>query len=280
MMVLNNYQIKELAKKAGVSVRTIRFYIEEGLLPAPPTRGRYSVYTDDYLERIELIRLLKERFLPLKEIRSRLNALDADEVRQALAQERAHLQAETHAVRDGTGTEGDQRSALDYVTDLLSNRPGLGRGNLAPTGQGELGSVGRVNLAPGQGNPAPTGRGDQGSVGQRNPAPTKMALPESDVTAPKFKESALQPAPPAPNAVAARAPRPAAGAANQAMQASPTGSFSQAEPAQSAEEPEEDVWERIRLAPGVELHIQKSAAQRMRHKLEQLKQFARHLFNS
>ena len=57
-MVDSDYQINELAKRAGVSVRTIRFYIDEGLLPAPTNRGRYSTYTDEYLDRLELIRML------------------------------------------------------------------------------------------------------------------------------------------------------------------------------------------------------------------------------
>jgi len=34
--------INDLAKKAGVSVRTIRYYVKEGLLPAPQFRGRNS----------------------------------------------------------------------------------------------------------------------------------------------------------------------------------------------------------------------------------------------
>ena len=86
-MTESDYQINELAKKAGVSVRTILFYIDEGLLPPPPVQGRYASYSDEYLERLELIRLLKERFLPLKEIRIRMNDLSQEDVRTAIAQE-------------------------------------------------------------------------------------------------------------------------------------------------------------------------------------------------
>ena len=52
--------IGELAKKAGVSVRTIRYYVMEGLLPSPEVRGRYTVYDEEYLNRIILIRYLKD----------------------------------------------------------------------------------------------------------------------------------------------------------------------------------------------------------------------------
>ena len=38
-MTAEEYLIGELAKKADVSVRTIRYYISEGLLPSPQSRG-------------------------------------------------------------------------------------------------------------------------------------------------------------------------------------------------------------------------------------------------
>ncbi|MCL4562693.1 MAG: MerR family transcriptional regulator, partial [Chloroflexi bacterium] len=55
--------IHELARRAGVSVRTIRYYIEEGLLPPPGNLGRYSLYGEEYLDRLELIRQLKAAYL-------------------------------------------------------------------------------------------------------------------------------------------------------------------------------------------------------------------------
>lgn len=60
------FLIGELAEKAGVSVRTIRYYVSEGLLPSPEIRGRYTVYDEDYLNRIRLIKRLKDAFLPIK----------------------------------------------------------------------------------------------------------------------------------------------------------------------------------------------------------------------
>lgn len=77
--------ISELARQANVSVRTIRFYISEGLLPAPQARGRFASYDEDALLRLQAIRLLKEAFLPLREIRERLSGLTSVEVRQLLA---------------------------------------------------------------------------------------------------------------------------------------------------------------------------------------------------
>ena len=59
-MLQVEYWISELADKTGVSNRTIRYYVEEGLLPQPEVRGKYAIFTDDYLHRLELIKALKD----------------------------------------------------------------------------------------------------------------------------------------------------------------------------------------------------------------------------
>jgi len=189
-MVDSDYQINELAKRAGVSVRTIRFYIDEGLLPAPPNRGRYSTYTDEYLDRLELIRMLKDRFLPLKEIRRQVGSLDWVEIKATLAHER-------EAGKIAQPGEGEENSsALDYINRLLTGS--------APTKTS--------HGTPPQGTSGPSG-------GTQPPVQPKAPLP----------------------------------------------------PVQ------EEIWERIRLAPGVELHIQKSTSAINQSGLEQLIDFARRL---
>ncbi|MGB9724057.1 MAG: MerR family transcriptional regulator [Chloroflexia bacterium] len=65
-------RIGELAERSEVTVRTIRYYIEEGLLPQPPRRGKYGDFDASYLQRLRLIRRLKEERLSLPAIRSRL----------------------------------------------------------------------------------------------------------------------------------------------------------------------------------------------------------------
>lgn len=66
--------LDELSAETGVSPRNIRYYTAEGLLPAPEARGRYALYTDEHLERLQLILKLKESFLPLGEIQAQLDA--------------------------------------------------------------------------------------------------------------------------------------------------------------------------------------------------------------
>jgi DNA-binding transcriptional MerR regulator len=75
----------ELTAATDVSVRTVRYYIAEGLLPPPEGSGPGSVYTQGHLDRLRLIQRLKEAYLPLKEIRRRLSGLSDDEVRSLLA---------------------------------------------------------------------------------------------------------------------------------------------------------------------------------------------------
>ena len=66
--------VDEVAARTGVTVRTIRYYQSEGLLPTPTRQGREVRYTDEHLQRLELITRLQERGL-------RLNAI-AELVRQ------------------------------------------------------------------------------------------------------------------------------------------------------------------------------------------------------
>ncbi|WP_370114098.1 MerR family transcriptional regulator [Streptacidiphilus sp. MAP12-33] len=60
------YPIGELARRTGLSVRTIRFYSDEGLV-APTTRSPagYRLYDLDALVRLELLRTLRELGLDL-----------------------------------------------------------------------------------------------------------------------------------------------------------------------------------------------------------------------
>ncbi len=63
------YKVSELAEKAGVTKRTIHYYISKGLLLPPIGSGVNSVYNDDHLERILLIKKLQAEFMPLNKIR-------------------------------------------------------------------------------------------------------------------------------------------------------------------------------------------------------------------
>lgn len=63
------YKVSELALKAGVTKRTIHYYISKGLLLPPKGNGVNSVYTEEHLDRILLIKKLQEEYMPLNVIR-------------------------------------------------------------------------------------------------------------------------------------------------------------------------------------------------------------------
>ncbi|MEV8309949.1 MerR family transcriptional regulator [Streptomyces flavidovirens] len=53
--------MEELARKAGITVRTLRFYRERKLLPPPRREGRIAWYDDRHLARLRTIAALLER---------------------------------------------------------------------------------------------------------------------------------------------------------------------------------------------------------------------------
>lgn len=67
-------KIGELATTAGVSVKTLRFYEEQGLLPEPArTPSGYRDYTNDAPERVGFIRTAQAAGLKLGQIREILD---------------------------------------------------------------------------------------------------------------------------------------------------------------------------------------------------------------
>ncbi|WP_185899868.1 MerR family transcriptional regulator, partial [Streptomyces sp. WAC07061] len=68
--------VDELASKAGVTVRTVRFYSTRGLLP-PPVIGprRVGHYGPEHLSRLALIEELQHQGMTLSAIQRYLDAL-------------------------------------------------------------------------------------------------------------------------------------------------------------------------------------------------------------
>ena len=64
--------IGELARRTGLTTRTIRFYSDEGLLPpADRTHAGYRLYDGESLARLELLRTLRELGLGLPDASAR-----------------------------------------------------------------------------------------------------------------------------------------------------------------------------------------------------------------
>lgn len=117
------YLIHEVAEKAGVSTRTIRYYISEGLLPPPSNRGRYSYYDPAYIDLIRLIRQLKDSFLPLKEIKMLVQDITPERVQELLQSSATlrRLQQEVGFTAQNAD-ETDDDSASAYINNVLQRR--------------------------------------------------------------------------------------------------------------------------------------------------------------
>jgi len=83
-MKSKQYRISELAEIAQVSKRTVHYYIARGLLPSPEGSGLGTLYSDEHLFRILLIRKWQTQYLPLEEIKSRINALSLEDIQKIL----------------------------------------------------------------------------------------------------------------------------------------------------------------------------------------------------
>ena len=103
------YKVSELADKAGVTKRTIHYYISKGLLLPPEGSGVNSLYNDEHLERILLIKKLQAEYMPLNKIREYILENPTEKV-QKNAKE-----LKTKIARD----EGQEIYIRENVCDIL-----------------------------------------------------------------------------------------------------------------------------------------------------------------
>ena len=91
--------VNEVSKLTGVSIRTLHYYDEIGLLhPSEITEAGYRLYDDTALERLQQILLFRELEFPLKEIKGVLDAPNFDRNRaleqqiELLTMKKEHLE--------------------------------------------------------------------------------------------------------------------------------------------------------------------------------------------
>lgn len=238
--------IQELADRAGVTTRTIRYYVEQGVL-SPPERGRPAEYTEEHVEQLALIKRLKEQYLPLEEIREALQSLSPQDVERL-----AQLQS--------TPPQDEERqqklsSAADYISDVLQRgevREELKRKASANTEAGEelLG-----NIRP----PAPSP--------MQAPAPAPGAMP-----APQYS----------PLPVRRRGVEGATAPASSAYIQSPAMDTAAAKAAvpPAGGPPKPTTWERVDLGEGVELQYPAGGSAHVKGKVARLIEAARHILGN
>lgn len=113
--------LEDLVEKSGLSIRTLRYYMQEGLLPGPDTRGKYARYSQYHIDRIELIQRFKKINLPLQQIRHLLNNMTVDEINQLLtSQDRLSPFLDFIKMNDEirSPSPAPGSSALEYIHNL------------------------------------------------------------------------------------------------------------------------------------------------------------------
>jgi len=119
---MDGYRISELAERTGFPASTLRFYEQEGLLPATArTPGGYRSYDEHAVERLKFIARAKQLGLPLDEIRDLAAVWDAGSC--APVQERL-AELLTAKIADVDARVADLTAFRDQ---LAASRDGLGR---------------------------------------------------------------------------------------------------------------------------------------------------------
>jgi len=106
---LSRYSLEDLANETGLSPRTIRHYIAQGLLPGPESLGRNAWYSEDHLDRLKCIQILKDRTgAALADLRPIINSLPEEQIRDIAAG-----REQVMSVPVGSGSHPGQRAAAD-----------------------------------------------------------------------------------------------------------------------------------------------------------------------
>ncbi|MFI7617217.1 MerR family transcriptional regulator [Nonomuraea terrae] len=109
-------RIGELASQAGVSVRSLRYYEERGLLSSTRSASGQRRYTDDEVERVRFIQRLYAAGLSSRTIAELLPCVDSpserndDEAFERLTQERERIDRHIEELCE-------TREALDRLID-------------------------------------------------------------------------------------------------------------------------------------------------------------------
>jgi DNA-binding transcriptional MerR regulator len=138
------YSVQEIAREAGISVDTVRFYQTSGLLPLPARRGRMAVYSEEHLERLQLVRQMAEKGLSLKVIALLLARGGGDASDRALL---AALEEEADAPSLST-RELAERLGVPEALMLSVEKTGLAEGQETADGQTRY-SLGDLRAAKG-----------------------------------------------------------------------------------------------------------------------------------
>ena len=137
----SEYTLEELAQMLRINPRTIRSYIQQGLLRGPDSMGRNARYGDYHVKRLQTIRQLKDDHnLPLSEIRRLVTmaAPDEDIQIQLVPIRSSEEEVIENPVEDLKEEESERSSALDYVRARRAAGRGRSKREHAPSESREM----------------------------------------------------------------------------------------------------------------------------------------------
>jgi len=246
----DRYTLTELADLAGVTPRTVRYYMSQGLLPAVGQSGPGAKYGASHLARLRLIRRLQTEHLPLAEIRRRLEGLDDDTIAELAGSDEPAAPPDT---------------ALEYLRGVLGPRPGQpGTDAMAEAPASSSRPLHQRLFVEAPAPDTPAGRSFLRGV-RPGPAAPLMAPGGAPIPFPEDADAPDLPDPDAPIVLAERiGDQP--GSTVAAVPAGPTQQV-----------PDRSQWERIALAPDVELHIRRPLTRSLNKAVDRLITIAREL---
>ncbi|MGQ7297586.1 MerR family transcriptional regulator [Quadrisphaera sp. KR29] len=112
--------VGEMAERVALSHRTVRYYDDEGLLPARRSPGNYRLYGEDALAKMLTIRRLKPLGFTLDEMREVLALLDA-----ASAPSAADDPEQPERLQRLVALEADVRRRRDKLVEQLAGADDL-----------------------------------------------------------------------------------------------------------------------------------------------------------
>jgi DNA-binding transcriptional MerR regulator len=117
-----SYRIDELARAAGMTVRTVRYYVQRGLLPAAAFRGKDTAYDQAHLVRLRAIRRLQEAFFPLDAIALELDGRSTHEIEAIAEGKVTPVSPLGHRASSSPGPEERARATVARQSERLYRR--------------------------------------------------------------------------------------------------------------------------------------------------------------
>lgn len=137
--------VEELAVRSGLSVRNIRAYQSHGLLQPPgrfEERRRLAAYGDEHLDRLELIKDLRERGFTLKAIAKMLDVSGNEDYLSTVLETLREFRRESSPVEPFVPVELSSEELVNLLGELTESPPILTRlitlGLLEPRGESYL----------------------------------------------------------------------------------------------------------------------------------------------